>query len=151
MKWQIYFSSQKPRKIKTNTVPLYSIEDLTLSLGNTLKVLILFIHAWSECDTTSSTYGMGKTSIMKKLQNSKHLREISSLFGSEDATQAQIAEAGLTVFALCYGGNAGESLDRLRYDKYMNMIVTNTERLSHRDCHQLKELHIFTVCECIIK
>ena len=28
---------------------------------------------------------------MKKLQNSKHLREISSLFGSEDATQAQIA------------------------------------------------------------
>ena len=57
----IFFQSEA-KKDKTNTVPLYSIEDLTLSLGNTLKVLILFIHAWSGCDTTSSTYGMGKTS-----------------------------------------------------------------------------------------
>ena len=56
------FFQLEAKKAKTNTVPLYSIEDLTLSLGNTLKVLILFIHAWSGCYTTSSTYGMGKTS-----------------------------------------------------------------------------------------
>ena len=71
---------------------------MSLSLGNTLKVLILFIHAWSGCDTTSSIYGQEKTSIMKKLQKSKHLREICSLFGTDGATQAQIFKAGLSLF-----------------------------------------------------
>ena len=72
---------------------------MSVSLENTLKVLILFIHAWSGCDTTSSIYGPGKTSIMKKLQKSKHFREICSLFGTDGATQAQISEAGLSLFA----------------------------------------------------
>ena len=40
----IFFLSEA-RKDKANTVPVYSIEDVTLAIGNTLKVLILFIHA----------------------------------------------------------------------------------------------------------
>ena len=73
----IFFLSEA-RKDKANTVPIYSIEDTTLALGDTLNDLILFIHAWTGCDTTSSTYGHGKTSIWIKLCNSEHLRECSS-------------------------------------------------------------------------
>ena len=98
---------------------------MSVSLGNTLKVLILFIHAWSGCDTTSSIYGLGKASIMKKLQKSKHLREICSLFGTDGATQTQICKAGLSLFAVCYGGNAGDSLNHLRY-KYVKDRATET-------------------------
>ena len=124
----IFFHSEAKKDI-TKTVPIYSIEDITLSLGSNLKILILFIHAWSGCDTTSSMYGLGKTSIMKKLQNSNHLREISLLFGCEGAKQTQIAQAGLAVFASCYGGKIGDSLDSLRYEKYMSMIATNTMKI----------------------
>ena len=104
----IFFYSEAKRN-KNNIVPLYSIKDVSVSLGNTLKVLILFIHPWSGCATTSSIYGLGRTSIIEKYQKSKHLREISSLFGTDGVTQAQISEAGLSLFAVCYGGNAGDS------------------------------------------
>ena len=40
----IFFHSEA-KKSKNNTIPLYLIE----SLGNALKVLILFVHAWSGC------------------------------------------------------------------------------------------------------
>ena len=124
----IFFYSEAKRD-KNNMVPLYSIKDMSFSLGNILKVLILFIHARSGCDTTSSIYGLGKMSIMKKLQKSKHLIEICSLFGTDGATQAQISEAGLSLFAVCYGGNAGGSLNYLRYEKYMNMFATSMSKI----------------------
>ena len=46
---------------------------------------------------------------------------------SDDATQAQISEAGLWFFAVCYGGNAGDSLNHLRYEKYMDMDMVVKE------------------------
>ena len=66
---------------------------------------------------------------MKKLQKSKHLRQICSLFATDGATQAQISEAGLSLFAVCYGGNAGDSLNHLRYEKYMDMVATSTSKI----------------------
>ena len=66
---------------------------------------------------------------MKKLQKSKHLREICLLFGTHGATQAQISEAGLSLFAVCYGGNAGDSLNHSCYEKYMDMAATSTSEI----------------------
>ena len=77
-------------------------------------------------------YGHGKTSILKKLRNSEHLREYSLIFGSEGATQAQITDAGVKVFVLCYGGTAKNSLDCLRYDKYMHMVATNNIKVEQQ-------------------
>ena len=37
---------------------------------------ILFVHAWSGCDTTSATFGQGITDLPKKLNESQ---QISSL------------------------------------------------------------------------
>ena len=47
-------------KKKENIVPLYSIKDISASLGENMKSLILFVHAWTGCDTTSAIYGQGK-------------------------------------------------------------------------------------------
>ena len=66
---------------------------------------------------------------MKKLQKSKHLREICSLVGTDGATQAQISEAGLSLFAVCYGGNAGDSLNYMRHEKYMGMVARSTSKI----------------------
>eukprot|EP00794_Sanderia_malayensis_P018452 gene18452-20301_t len=147
----IFFYSEAKRD-KNNIVPLHSIKDISVSLGNNLKVLILFIHAWSVCDTTSSIYGIGKLSIMKKLKKSKHLRDLCSLFSREGATQARISEAGLLLFAACYGGNIGNSLDHLHYEKYMNMVATSMSNIeSQRLPPRERELRTSTVCEGTIK
>ena len=39
---------------------MWKIEDLVISAGDVITSHILFIHAWSGCDTTSALYGQGK-------------------------------------------------------------------------------------------
>ena len=73
---------------------------------------------------------------MKKLQKSKHLREICSLFGTDGATQAQISEAGLSLFAVCYGGNAGNSLNHCTMRSIWIWLLHVRQRSSHRDGQQ---------------
>ena len=43
--------------------------------------------------------------------------------------RAQISEAGLSLFAVCYGGNAGDSVNHLCYEKYMDIITTSTSKV----------------------
>lgn len=39
---------------------MWRIEDLVKSTGDVITSHILFIHAWSGCDTTSALFGQGK-------------------------------------------------------------------------------------------
>ena len=107
------FLRSEAKKKENNFVPLYSIRDISASLGANLKSLILFVHAWTGCDTTSAIYGLGKTSILNKLKKSERLQEKASIFGRDDATQSQISEAGLALFVAIYGGNDGDSLNHM--------------------------------------
>ena len=38
---------------------IWKIEDVTLALGNEIARYILFIHAWTGCDTKSAIYKQG--------------------------------------------------------------------------------------------
>ena len=38
---------------------IWKIEDLVKSTGDVITSHILFIHAWSGCDTTSAMFGQG--------------------------------------------------------------------------------------------
>ena len=76
----VLFRSEAKKDSK-NVVPVYSINDILTSLGHSLQSLILFIHAWSGCDTTSSTYGHGKASTLKRFKKSKPLQQTYLIFG----------------------------------------------------------------------
>ena len=39
---------------------MWKIEDSVISAGDVITSHILFIHAWSGCDSTSALYGQGK-------------------------------------------------------------------------------------------
>ena len=55
----------------------------------------IFVHAWSGCDTTSATFGQGKTDLLKKLNNSQ---QISSLMID---SIAQLMILGLDYLCTC--------------------------------------------------
>ena len=42
------------------------VQDLIANAGELLTSHILFVHAWSGCDTTSATFRQGKTFLLKK-------------------------------------------------------------------------------------
>ena len=75
----IYFCSDKSRKA-------WNIRDIIKPL---VKHHVLFLHAWTACDTTSAIFGQGKTSLVKKLQSSREMQKLSDIICDPWAKQDQ--------------------------------------------------------------
>ena len=103
----ICFSSEKISKT-------WSIKDIIQQIGPSLKQYILFLHAWLGCDTTSAIYDQGKTSLSKKLISSSKLRELADQMSLYCAEPDDIVFVGRQIFLQMYGGNASDSLGKLR-------------------------------------
>ena len=80
----------------------------------TCKDHLLFIHAWSGCDTTSSIFGKGKVTFMKMVQKSERMQTASEILCDFWATQDEIREASKNIFVEMYGGTKDSLLRRLR-------------------------------------
>ena len=104
---------------------MWKVQDLVNKAGKVVIPHILFIHAWSGCDTTSATYGHGKPILLKEMKESEELRQISFLMTNPEATVE--ATAGTRLYVLLYGGRTNDSLNSLRYSKYMEMVSTSKE------------------------
>ena len=104
---------------------MWKIRDLVTKAHKEVISNILFLHAWSGCDTTSATYGHGKTSLLKKITSSKDLRDLSLIVSNPEATAEEVGAAGIKIFILLYGGKASDTLNNLRYLKYMQMVSTS--------------------------
>ena len=57
---------------------------------NSCKDHLLFVHAWSDCDTVSATFGKGIVSFHKLLEKNSELRQISLMMNEISADKAQI-------------------------------------------------------------
>ena len=56
----VYFLSE-PKRAQKKGLKVWSISDLITKAGGLVTSHFLYIHAWSGCDTTSATFGHGKT------------------------------------------------------------------------------------------
>ena len=87
--------------------------------------LILSVHAWGGCDTTSATYGKGKMKLMEMLK-SNNMQETVSCFRNVEATQEEIDSAGNSVM-LCIFNGKSETLTALRYAEWRKMVLGKKE------------------------
>ena len=70
---------------------------------------LLFLHAWSCCDTSSATFGQGKVSIVMHLKQCDEIQDILELMMNRNETTEQIGEAGARLFVIMYGGKETDS------------------------------------------
>uniref|UniRef100_A0A8D8YJ99 Uncharacterized protein n=1 Tax=Cacopsylla melanoneura TaxID=428564 RepID=A0A8D8YJ99_9HEMI len=85
---------------------------------------ILFLHAMSGCDTTSTPFGQGKKKILKFYEKTPASHALAAVFREPNATNDQIAEAGEKFLIQLYGGEHGTpSLDSLRYQLFIKSVV----------------------------
>ena len=89
----VYFLSE----VKKNMM-VWKIRDLVTKAGKIITSHLLSLHAWSGCDTTTATYGHGKTSLLKRI---KEIQQTSSLMSEHSATAEQISKAG-TRLHICH-------------------------------------------------
>ena len=79
-----------------------------------IKGHLLFIHAFSGCDTTSSMFGKGKSNIVKILRKSLPLQQASTTISNILSCQADIETATATAFKVIYRGQSKDSLTKIR-------------------------------------
>ena len=102
---------------------IHSVQDVSSKVDPVIKNNILFIHAWSGCDTTSSTFGHSKTKLMKALAKDHSIQEIAGNFCSAD-TQDKVGELGIDLFTLLFGEACKErTLTTICFHKYQTMIA----------------------------
>ncbi|KAJ8043553.1 hypothetical protein HOLleu_10691 [Holothuria leucospilota] len=142
---RIYFCTKVSQKkkatglVKTEPEERYSIEELARAVGDDRK-LILFVHAWGGCDTVSRIHSIGKTAPFQLIKD-KDAREAAELFGSSTASQEDIGKAGCNLTIKSYRGRPDDSLQTLRYARYMETVskghvvkhenLPTTERAAH--------------------
>ena len=75
---------------------------------------ILFIHAFSGCDTTSAPFGRGKVRFLTAVKTNKMLQDVSDTMNDVWAGKEQIEEASIKAFQIIYSGNDRATLCKLR-------------------------------------
>ena len=79
----------------------YSVREVInhlLKRGEPTLPYLLFVHAFTGCDTTSAIYQFGKTSIFKKLKNSKRLRNIADILYKNGQNPLTTGTAAISSF-----------------------------------------------------
>ncbi|GBL72647.1 hypothetical protein AVEN_127899-1 [Araneus ventricosus] len=123
MKENLYF--RKCGKGRTPDV-LYS----TKSFKYKFSRMIVFIHAFSRCDTTSALFGHGKSKFCSLLEKNRHLEEKIQVFFNSEATIDQVAKAGETFLIHLYGCNPRTSACDLNHLHYMLFTDSATKARS---------------------
>ena len=84
------------------------------NLGSQVCESMLFIHAFSGCDTTSRLFD----TTLNKCLISKIFQGCSNAFSDESSTADQVATAGANALVMLYGGKHEDNLNILRYMKF---------------------------------
>ena len=107
----LYFYSD----IKSKETKVYHINCMKNLIGNELFAQLLFIHAFTGCDTTTCIFGIGKKSVFQKLlKGHSNLQSCVNIFVSPNQSIDSIAKLGLQAMSIIFGGTCEDSLASLR-------------------------------------
>jgi hypothetical protein len=116
---ELYFRSDKG---KPN---VYNIRVLKKLLGDDVCTDLLFVHAFTGCDTTSRIFGVGKKSVFQKvIKGDSVLRTCSKIFCAPNIDQVTVESAGCKAMISLFNGTKSESLAALRYSYLCKKVAT---------------------------
>ena len=116
------------------------VTTLAKKLDPLLSRSLLFLHAFSGCDTTSRPYGIGKVSVLKKYGE---LTWCCSIFISPSSSKAVIEKAGEDALLIIYGCTKSLSLDSARVDRFLQKVATATQYVSPEKLPPTSDATIF--------
>ena len=129
---QLYFRSDN----HSRGIPkVYNINSIKHVLGSELCTQLLFLHAFTGCDSTSRVYGLGKKLVFQKLiKGDPVLQTCANAFTLPGNNHNNIENLGCQAMVVMFGGKGTCSLDALRYDILSKKVVfsksfVNPERL----------------------
>ena len=101
---------------------LISIQKVQHDIGTTAQQQLLAVHALTGCDTTSALYGHSKVSAFKNIVRSADTKALTDVLITPDAQREDVVAAGIKLLVKVFGGGPSNSLDSMRYSKYMMKV-----------------------------
>lgn len=83
-----------------------------------------FVNAFTGCKTTSHLFGVGKGSALKKLLKVPEFLTIAMIFSDPNSKISEIVVAGSRAIVMLYNGIVGQSLNGLRYARFVEKVST---------------------------
>ena len=93
-------------------------------LGSEGYLKLLFLHAFTGCDTISSIYRVRKATIFKKLISKKHLQEAVLVFTANSWSHEEIKSAGNKAMSIIFKGNTNQTLNPHRHKQLIDKVAT---------------------------
>jgi hypothetical protein len=94
----------RPFTIASPKTRIWNITAAKLALGDSICLHLLFVHAFSGCDTTSNFFSHGKTVALRVYEKDERFKEAAAIFTLRDQTPAIIQASGETAAIALYGG-----------------------------------------------
>lgn len=102
----------------------YNIKKLKILFGEDICRSLLFIHAFTGCDTTSRIFGVGKKGVFQKtIRGDRIISSCSKIFTSKNIDKEEIIKHGHRMFVHLFGGKE-ESLSSLRHHIFTKKALT---------------------------
>ena len=108
--------------MKFSANSIYRIQDIQENSASIVHKNILFLHAFSGCDTVSSFFQYGKRKVLKMIQESKDDWDCLDIFLKTDPDKEELEKVGEKFILKLYGAKTCSSLDEFRYLKYMQRV-----------------------------
>ena len=109
----LFFRSDKT---STNQIRVYNINKLKLLLGKPLSSHLLFIHAFTGCDTTSRIFVVGKKALFQKfVKGDTHIESCALCITNHGETCDAIEQNGYKANVLLFSGKPTDNLASLRH------------------------------------
>ena len=114
----LYFQSSK----RAGNKIIHDIISYKKILGNDIYSNLLFLHAFTGCDSTSSTYEIGKASAFKKLLSNLEFKAIACSFTLDNQSNDDINLLGKKAMSILYSNSTNQSLNSLRQKRLIEKI-----------------------------
>ena len=123
----LYFRSDNHSK----DIKVYDINQLRGTLGQEICCQLIFVHAFTGCDSTSRIFGVGKKSTFQKIiKGDPVLQLCAKEFVSPNQKKELIQDLGNQAMIVISGAKGKDSLASLRYSIFSKEVVSGTTFVS---------------------
>ena len=122
----------EPKLTSKRQARCWNIEQVQTTLGRHVCDKLLVAHGLLGCDTKSKLYSIGKSAALKKLNSSAYFSKLLAMFNTPGASKEDVMTAGENALVCLYNGQAGETLDILRLQRFCQKVSTSTVRVEPR-------------------
>ena len=147
-KHNIYF---RPEPKKGGALRCIGVNSIRNKLGEYIcGNIILFVHAFLGCDTTSLLFGIGKAAGLKLVKDNDTFHEQAEVFRSVNSSKDQVIAAGEKAMTIVEKGKLNDHLDTMRYQRFQELVTTRKKAIHPNmlpptsvatKCHSLRVFH----------